>query len=298
MSPAGVSWFGGIAGRRLRRQPLAATLVERFGVVFGGLDNELAAGHTAFAGENSMMEPAPETDDLRQFFDRQHESRQYESLKSMTSALDEEAAGHLNSLVGGDTLTVGGIWDHFDWPDGLSTLTVLDLSEAMLKTYCPPGAVAVVGNLYEHEFPQASFDHIVFPLMLHHVAQGSWGSCEARIRTALSRAKQWLRPDGRVTVLEYCPHPIWMPVQRVALPLTTRFLSRFGQPLVVMHSRRFYERVLLEQFGPVHSMRIEPVGFNEWKFYPVFMSIRWLRVPLVVYPKLHLFTAVAQSDHS
>jgi hypothetical protein len=33
----------------------------------------------------------------------------------------------------------------------------------------------------------------------------------------------------------------WMPLQRVALPVTTRLLSRFGQPIVVMHPRSFYD---------------------------------------------------------
>ncbi len=242
-------------------------------------------------GGVAVTDQASDSEDLREFFDRQHATNQYESLKSMTQALDQEAARHLNTLICGDTLSVGGVWDFFSWSDRLTSLTVLDLSAEMLRSYCPDGATGVVGNLYDCSFPSDSLDHIVFPLMLHHVAQGSWRECEARVRTAVARAKGWLRPDGHLTILEYCPNPTWMPLQRVALPVTTRFLTRFHQPLVVMHSRTFYEDVLRHEFNSVNSRRIEADGVNPWTFYPVFMSIRWLRVPLAVYPKLHLFTA-------
>ena len=128
-------------------------------------------------------------------------------------------------------------------------LTVLDLSPEMLKMYCPDHAIGVVGDVYEHEFPAESFDSIVFPLMLHHTPRGSWRSCEARIEEVLDRIKPWLRKGGHVFVLEYCPHPAWSPVQRALLPLTKAFLARMSQPLVVMYTRAFYQRVLDERFG-------------------------------------------------
>jgi SAM-dependent methyltransferase len=228
---------------------------------------------------------------IRDFFDRQQASRQYESLKQQTQLLDLEAAGILNSEVRGDALTIGGIWDFFEWREGLRSLSVLDLSPEMLKVYCPHGAVGITGDLYTHEFPPESFDSVVFPLMLHHTPEGSWSSCEQRIALALRRARRWLRPGGQVFVLEYCPHPFWNPIQRALLPLTRRFLRAFGQPLVVMYTRSFYERVLGEQFEEVRARRMDPPGFRYWVWYPVFMSIRWLRMPFALYPKLHVLRA-------
>jgi hypothetical protein len=63
--------------------------------------------------------------------------------------------------------------------------------------------------------------------------------------------------------------------------------------LVFMRSVAFYQRVLSQRFGSCDTRRVDPEGFNYWKWYPVFMSIRWLRVPLAVYPKLYLITAPA-----
>jgi SAM-dependent methyltransferase len=204
-----------------------------------------------------------------------------------------EAARLLNAGVRGDALTIGGIWDFFTWGDHLTSLTVLDLSPEMLKVYCPDNAVGVVGDVYQHEFPADSFDSVVFPLMLHHTPQGNWRSCEARVEEAIDRARAWLRPGGRLFILEYCPQPAWAPVQRALLPATKWFLTRFHQPMVVMYTRAFYERVLTERFGSCGAHLVDPPGFNYRKWYPVFMSIRWLRVPMTVYPKLHVFTAPA-----
>jgi Methyltransferase domain len=235
----------------------------------------------------------PGTDDVREFFDRQQVDNQYESLKAMTRDLDVEAARILNSSIRGNVLSVGGIWDFFSWNEQVDGLTVLDLSEEMLKVYCPEGATGVVGDFYQHDFEPESFDSVVFPLMLHHTPQGNWRSCEARVEQAVERARSWLRKDGQLFILEYCPHPAWEPVQRLMLPFTKWFLARFNQPLVVMYTRRFYDNVLTGAFRSSESHLVDPKGFNYWKWYPVFMSIRWLRMPLAIYPKLHVFTAPA-----
>jgi hypothetical protein len=233
----------------------------------------------------------PASDEVREFFDHQQSEKQYESLKSMTRDLDLEAARLLNSTVTGDTLSVGGIWDFFEWSGQLGSLTVLDLSPEMLKVYCPERAIGVVGDVYQHEFPAESFDSIVFPLMLHHTPRGKWRSCEARIEEAMDRVKPWLREGGHVFILEYCPHPAWSPVQRILLPLTKWFLAKVHQPLVVMYTRAFYQRVLDERFGSSEAHLVDPEGFNYWKWYPIFMSTRWLRMPLALYPKLHVIVA-------
>jgi SAM-dependent methyltransferase len=234
-----------------------------------------------------------DADQIREFFDKQQATHQYGSLKNMTRVLDEEAARILNEEVAGDALSIGGIWDFFEWTDRLKTLTVLDLSPEMLKVYKPENATGIVGDLYSHEFEPGSFDSVVFPLMLHHTPQGNWQACEARIHEAVERAQRWLRPGGRLFILEYCPHPFWSPIQRGLLPLTRKFLDTFDQPLVVMYTRAFYEEALKRRFGSCHVRRVDPAGFNYWIWYPVFMAIRWLRMPLALYPKLHVFVASA-----
>lgn len=241
------------------------------------------------------MKHDPTEESVREFFDKQQTDSQYESLKYMTRQLDREAALQLNSSVKGDVLSVGGIWDFFSWGDQLKSLTVLDLSAEMLGAYCPTNAVPIVGDFYDHDFSSERFDTIVFPLMLHHTPQGNWKSCEARVERAIERANRLLRQDGHIFILEYCPHPVLSSAQRILLPFTRWFLAKFGQPLVVMYPRSFYESVLNKRFGSSEAHQIDPAGFNYWTWYPVFMSIRWLRMPLVVYPKLHLITAPSAS---
>ena len=233
---------------------------------------------------------------LGDFFDRQQETGQYESLKKMTHLLDLDAAAYMNREVSGDVLTVGGTWDHFEWREHITSLSVLDLSGEMLKVYCPERAETIVGDLYTHEFAPKSFDSVVFPLMLHHTPQGNWRSCEARIQEAVQRAHRWLKPGGRVFIVEYCPHPAWYLVQRGLLPMTRRFLAAFKQPMVVMYTRAFYEKVLREEFGNGEGHRIAPDGFNYWMWYPIFMSIRWLKMPFALYPRMHIFAATSCVD--
>jgi SAM-dependent methyltransferase len=237
------------------------------------------------------MSQAPDPNDVRDFFDRQQLDNTYSSLKSMTRELDLQAAQMLNSSVHGDVLSVGGVWDFFERSDSVTSLTVMDLSDAMLGTYAPEGATRVVGDLYEQEFPTDSFDTVVFTLMLHHTPQGTWHESEGRIDDAFRRARRWLRPGGHVFILECCPHPAWMLLERVMLPFTIRFLRAFHQPPVAMYSKAFYEERLAACFGSAHAVRIEARDFNYWKWYPIFMSIRWLRVPFIIYPKPHVISA-------
>jgi SAM-dependent methyltransferase len=228
---------------------------------------------------------------VREFFERQNGSSKYAPLKAMTRELDLAAADVLHASICGEVLAIGGVWDHFDWVPAISSLTVLDLSMEMLNDYCPDGAERVEGDLYDIEFAPASFDTVVFPLMLHHTPVGDWKACEQRVHDAIARATCWLRPGGRIFIVEYCPHPVWEVVERLLLPVTRRFLTAFGQPLVVMYGRGFYVRALEHGFGHVRAERIDPAGFNYWTWYPIFMSIRWLRIPLALYPKMHVFEA-------
>jgi hypothetical protein len=229
-----------------------------------------------------------------EFFDEQQATDGYSSLKAMTRELDEAAAGLVNDQVAGDVLSIGGVWDGFEWTRDVRSVTVLDLSARMLDSYCPTGATRVKGDLFEVEFAPGKFDTVVFPLVLHHTPLHNWSTSQRRVRDALARADGWLRAGGKVVIVEYCAQLIWTAAQRGALPATKRFLRRFGQPLVIMQSRRFYESVLAENYDTVVSQRVDADGFDYSKWYPIFMGVRWLRIPFVLYPRLHVLTAVSR----
>ncbi len=230
--------------------------------------------------------------EVEKFFAAQQRDASYEALKSLTRGVDRAAADVLNKEVRGRTLSVGGVWEFFSPGPQLSPLVCLDLSAPMLESYAPAGAEKVVGDMFETELSENSFDSVVFSLILHHVAQGNWGECEGRIREALARTRRWLKPGGTVFILEYCPHPFWMPIQRLILPLTRLFLKLVGQPLVVMHDKGFYEREFAAAgFGSIAARRISATGVSDWTWFPVFMAVPWLKLPLKVYPRMHILVA-------
>lgn len=231
-------------------------------------------------------------DDVSGFFDRHAAGSDYRRLKELTRAQDAAAAALLNAEVSGRALFVGGVWEFFAAPPRMTSCSVLDLSAEMAKTYAPAGSSLVVGDLYGTEFPADGFDSAVFSLLLHHVARGGWTECRGRVSDALARARRWLAPGGAVFILEYCPHPAWQPLQRLALPLTRLFLRALGQPLVVMHEAAFYEDALRAAgFVDVRSRRIAPDGADENAWFPVFMAAPRLKMPVRFYPKMHLITA-------
>jgi Methyltransferase domain len=234
----------------------------------------------------------PETDDAianRDYFDERQ--RYYMTAKSMTRQLDLEVAAVLNREVRGRTLAVGGIWDFFEWRPHLRELTVLDLSERMLNAYCPAGARAMKGDLYALDFAPATFDSIVFPMLLHHTARGGWRESVGRVVEAVERARSWLDAGGRLFIVEWCPNGAWYAAERAFLPLTRLFLKRIGQPLVIAHPRWFHERLLGRHFARVEAMRVSPPGFRWSATFPLFLNTPWLRMPFFVYPKMYLFSA-------
>jgi len=229
--------------------------------------------------------------EVAEFFDEQQKSSAYKNLKKLTQGQDRAAAQIMNGEVGGRVLSIGGVWEFFEKGPRLSELTVMDVSEQMLQSYAPAGSKAAVGDLYSIDLPAASFDSVVFSLILHHVAQGDWAQTRERVRSALARAFQWLKPGGKVFIIEACPAPAWMLPQRLLLPFTKLFLKAVSQPLVVMHERAFYENTLSELgFSRIEARRVMAPGTSDWTWFPVFMAVSWLRMPLKFYPKMHIFT--------
>jgi len=160
----------------------------------------------------------------------------------------------------------------------------------MLDDYSPEGAIPIVGNLFTYEFSPHQFDTIVFPLILHHTAEGSWRNSERRIEEAMERASPWLKPKGTVYIIEYCPHTMWYPIQRALFPFTKVFLNFFNQPPVVNYTRNFYLKVLNQKFFQCSAVKIIPEVYDKWAWFPLFMATPWLKLPWAIYPKMHIFS--------
>lgn len=242
-----------------------------------------------------MTSPSDPGRVLVDFFDDQQASHKYDTLKARTRLIDLKVAKILNDTATGNVLSIGGVWDYFEWRPQVEALTVVDMSQKMLDAYAPPRANKVLGDLYRCDFAPASFDTIVFPLILHHVAEGegaSWEYCKGRIARAFELARDWIKPGGKVIVMEYCPHRAWIPIQGALVPVTKRFLRLFGQPLVAMHHRDLYVETLRRASFEPHALALEADGFTWRSWYPVFMATPWLKIPFALFPKPYLFTGV------
>lgn len=244
------------------------------------------------------MTPPTDPRLLVDFFDEQQQSAKYDVLKARTELIDRRAAQMLNAGARGDVLSIGGVWDYFEKGPDLGSLTVVDMSEKMLDAYAPPGSKKIRGDFYVCDFEPGKFDTIVFPLILHHVAEGegsTWAFCKRRISDAFALAARWVKPGGSIFVMEYCPHPAWIPIQGALVPVTKRFLRAVGQPLVAMHSRDFYLAELSRASLSPRAVALETDGFTWRSWYPLFMATPWLKVPFAVFPKPYVFVGTRGS---
>ena len=104
-------------------------------------------------------------DEIVDFF-KDQSGEKYSSLKKQIELHDREIAGLLNQKAIGDVLSIGGVWEFFEWNSQLKSLTILDLSKEMLEDYAPENSIPIVGNLFTHEFNSQQFDAVVFPFDL------------------------------------------------------------------------------------------------------------------------------------
>jgi len=228
-------------------------------------------------------------DEIVDFF-KDQSGVKYSSLKKQIELHEREIAGLLKQKAIGDVLSIGGVWEFFEWNSQLKSLTILDLSKEMLEDYAPENSIPIIGNLFTHEFNSQQFDAVVFPFILHHTAEGSWTNCENRIVDAFERAHRWLKPNGKILIIEACPHPLWYPVQRGLFSFIKLFLAIVKQPPVVNFTKSFYLQKLNQKFRNSVALKIIPEGYNQWAWYPVFMATHWLRLPMIIYPKIHLLS--------
>jgi SAM-dependent methyltransferase len=186
------------------------------------------------------------------------------------------AAQTLEANLGGRILCVGGLWVAAR-PDFVAghDVTVLDVSAAMLSHSETLGARPVEGDARSMPFSDGEFDHVVFPLVLHHITDGSAQRSRANTQRALAEARRVLRRDGSVwireitiTVLTYC-------AELLLAPATKWALAQRKVPLVIFHSEQFLR----------HSLAT--CGFGEVTCTSVPEPRRWNRVnrPIIGLPQ-------------
>jgi len=222
--------------------------------------------------------------DASQFFNRN--ATAYYGTDVGMGTVNELAARYIEEGVSGQVLSIGGMWPRHS-PEAVSKLdlVVADVSREMLRPHEEAGIATVVNDARALSFADESFDHVVLPLVLHHITDQSWKAARREAGKVLGEAARVLKPGGRVWISEFTVRrPVYW-AEAIAAPITKLLLGFAGIPLVVMHSADFYRRILLrERFDDLTSYYPDPPNAS-WRdpIRPV-IGLPWLRVPRGFYP--------------
>lgn len=189
------------------------------------------------------------------------------------------AADVLSRQLSGRVLCAGGLWVGAR-PDGLRacSMTVLDVSASMLAHFESMNVEGVQGDAREMPFSSSSFDHVVFPLVVHHITDGSARRARENVGRVLSEARRVLKPGGSVWLREIVvPTAVyWM--ELAAAPVTRWVLGLRKIPLVILHDEAFLRSSLWR------------AGFTELQTSKVSDPRRWTHTttPIVGLPQLRV----------
>ena len=222
--------------------------------------------------------------DVREFFDAQADD--YHVRAAGMRVLHEVVAARLSAAISGDVLSVGGLWQRAEVPAEVR-LTIVDASAAMLRQGSAhlPVARLVKADARALPLSERSFDHVVLPLILHHVAGRSASEAREGAIAVLAEARRVLRPGGTLWISEFCVSAPLYAAERLLAPLTRRALAMAGAPLVIMHDSNFYRRALTSSHwsAPTFDV-IRAPGARPFDVVTPIIGVPWIRVPRALYP--------------
>lgn len=171
------------------------------------------------------------------FWNRQ--SAAYTAGDGLRRSYHSEFAAVLNQSLSGDVLCVGGLYQNADL-EREPPFSIVDVSQQMLDVWGARGQRVQLGDARRLPIDTASVDHIVYPLVLHHITDANAAASRRNVEACFREAMRVLRPGGVLWAIEILVStPIYW-AERALAPLTRAALSARGIPLVIFHSREFY----------------------------------------------------------
>ena len=177
---------------------------------------------------------------------------------AVRSELDASVAGKAVLDVGN-----GGV---FPYDRSLAaSVTVLDISPAMLDR-APEGVVKIVSDARSMAACRdESFDTVIFNLSLHHIAAGTLRETTAGVLQALREGFRTLRPGGDLIVYEPVLGPAPHALERALFRPARWLLERAGVPMVFFQSRESLTSLLASACGLApEAVSVTPARVAGW----------------------------------
>jgi len=204
----------------------------------------------------------------------------------------QHTADLLEPRLHGEVLSIGGLWAAANLQRVNARLTVADSSAGMLSQYAGAGLSTLLADARSLPVASDTYDHVVMPLVLHHIAGNNGVQARSQARLALREAVRVARPGGQLWIKEIVvSHAVYVP-EIVLSPLTRAALALADIPLVIFHPLAFYRSALLELgCTEVQSWRSAAASerWNDW-IAPV-IGLPRLQVPRFIYPVRYVLVA-------
>jgi SAM-dependent methyltransferase len=221
--------------------------------------------------------------DVAAFFDRSAAS--YRQTAAGMAPYHRVTARRIEAVLAGRVLALGSLWAEASGELPGVELVVADVSLGMLAGCRGDGHRLAGCDALALAFRPATFDHLVLPLVLHHIAGRSSAEARRNALAALRQARTVLRPGGVLWISELCTSGPVYALQRCLASLTRRWLARVGEPLVLMHSAEFYRRALIgDAWREVTVWRIVAPDARPTDWVRPIIAAPSLRLPRFLYP--------------
>jgi ubiquinone/menaquinone biosynthesis C-methylase UbiE len=165
----------------------------------------------------------------------------------------------------------------------------LDLSLNMLQRLPRRERVSAVCADAQHlPFEDASFDFVVVPFLIHHMAMDTPADTDRAVGLMLRDARRVLRRHGRVLVVDlFLPDALEILLRSLYTPAAL-LLNRTGRPMMHFYSvSNFRELLRGVELGLEFDQRL---GMNE-KIMPTLL-LPWFKVPASWHPaRFHIIEA-------
>ena len=218
------------------------------------------------------------------FFDRH--AAAYHGQRAGMQRFHAVIADILAHELAGEVLSIGGLWQDAEVSPPGASLTVADLSEQMLRQRAQ-ARTRIRADARALPFRSRTFDHVVLPLVLHHItgSSGGGGRAQEAAGEAIREARRVIRPGGKLWISELCV-PRWVyAAELLVAPLTRRALAAIQTPLVVMHSRAYYDRAMRDAgFADVRVHVVRPEGARGTDWITPIIGVKAFKVPRALYP--------------